>query len=61
MTGTIGGTPIPASALVFSGADHIYRFNDSPPNTQMIKYPKDTNLATAQTVMSHGGINNGLG
>ncbi len=61
MTGAIGWTPIPASALVFSGADLLFRFNDSPSNPQIINWPKDTNLATAQTVISHGGINNGIG
>lgn len=60
MTGVIGGTPIPASALLFSGANHIYRFNNSPANPQINYFPKDTNLSTAQTVMNHGGINNGI-
>ncbi len=62
MTSMTPGAPtIPDTKLIFSGATHVFRFNNSPVNDQMLYFPKvNADHSSARTVMSHGGINNGV-
>jgi hypothetical protein len=63
MTGSVTGSSIAPSALNFSGANTLFRFNNSPANTTVTAadFTSTTTLDASRTVITKTSENNGLG
>ncbi len=63
MTGYVTGTTIAPTAQMFSGANTLFRFNDSPANATVsaADFTASTDLASSRTVITKTAENNGLG